>query len=87
MKSSRDVRKNFRIAAKHRRILSLLNVGIVTVVVNHGVVTAQNPSAAPTDDKSIRPFHFNASKEALVDLKRRIAATRWPEKETVTDAT
>ena len=24
--------------------------------------------------------------EALVDLRRRIAATRWPEKETVADA-
>ena len=38
-------------------------------------------------DTSIRPFHFNASDEALADLRRRIAATRWPEKETVADAT
>ena len=38
-------------------------------------------------DVSIRPFHFNASDEALADLRRRIAATRWPEKETVADAT
>jgi len=35
----------------------------------------------------IRPFHVNVSEDALVDMRRRIAATRWPEKETVTDAT
>jgi pimeloyl-ACP methyl ester carboxylesterase len=60
--------------------------GIVIVLVISGVATAQNPSAVPADDKAIRPFHFKAPDVALVDLKRRIAATRWPEKETVTDA-
>jgi len=57
---------------------------------------AQSPSAtsplpakagAATDDKSIRPFHFTASKEALADLRKRVAATRWPEKEAVADTT
>jgi pimeloyl-ACP methyl ester carboxylesterase len=38
------------------------------------------------DDTSIRPFHFNVSDETLADLRRRVAATRWPDKETVTDA-
>ncbi|HEV8378822.1 MAG TPA: epoxide hydrolase [Tepidisphaeraceae bacterium] len=37
------------------------------------------------EDKSVRPFRVNISEEALTDLRRRIAATRWPEKETVTD--
>jgi pimeloyl-ACP methyl ester carboxylesterase len=36
-------------------------------------------------DKSIRPFNVNVSEEALAELRRRIAATRWPEKETVAD--
>lgn len=36
---------------------------------------------------SIRPFQFHASEEALTDLRRRIAATQWPDKETVNDAT
>src|SRR3954463_3201368 len=45
------------------------------------------PSARATaEDKSIRPFRVNISEEALVDLRRRILATQWPEKETVTDA-
>jgi pimeloyl-ACP methyl ester carboxylesterase len=44
-------------------------------------------AATAKDDTSIRPFSADVSDEALADLKRRIAATRWPEKETVTDAT
>ena len=34
----------------------------------------------------IRPFHVDIPDEALQDLRRRIAATNWPEKETVADA-
>src|SRR5207244_4764386 len=33
----------------------------------------------------IRPFHVEVPEEDLVDLRRRIAATRWPERETVAD--
>src|SRR6266487_4089226 len=33
----------------------------------------------------IRPFHVHIPEEKLTDLRRRIAATQWPEKETVAD--
>src|SRR3712207_4632205 len=33
----------------------------------------------------IRPFHVDVPEEELTELRRRIAATRWPEKETVAD--
>jgi pimeloyl-ACP methyl ester carboxylesterase len=42
-------------------------------------------SAAASEPGAIRPFRINVPEEQLVDLKRRIAATRWPDKETVTD--
>ena len=42
---------------------------------------------APTGDISIRPFQFHASDEELADLKRRIEATRWPDRELVEDGT
>jgi pimeloyl-ACP methyl ester carboxylesterase len=45
------------------------------------------PNAMAAEDTSIRPFHFTASEAELVDLRRRVAATKWPERETVTDAT
>ena len=37
------------------------------------------------DDRSIRPYKAQVPQAALEDLRRRIAATRWPEKETVAD--
>src|SRR6186713_3171509 len=40
------------------------------------------PAAA---EPAIRPFEFHASHEDLVDLRRRILATRWPDRETVAD--
>jgi Epoxide hydrolase N terminus len=42
--------------------------------------------SSATDPNAIRPFRFSASQEALDDLRRRIDATKWPERETVTDA-
>ncbi|PLP97251.1 epoxide hydrolase family protein [Cupriavidus pauculus] len=36
-------------------------------------------------DESIRPFHVHVPQAQLDDLRRRIAATRWPDKETVSD--
>ena len=38
------------------------------------------PKAAENED-AILPFHVNVPEEALVDLRRRITATRWPDKE------
>ena len=54
------------------------------------------PMIQPIDDvpvrtsnvrSDIRPFHVSFSEEQLTDLRRRIKATRWPEKETVADDT
>ncbi|MBW4421676.1 MAG: epoxide hydrolase 1 [Myxacorys californica WJT36-NPBG1] len=43
------------------------------------------PATSPTDPTAIRPFRVNMSQEAIAGLRRRITATQWPEKETVTD--
>jgi pimeloyl-ACP methyl ester carboxylesterase len=34
---------------------------------------------------AIRPFRVDMTEDAIADLRRRIAATRWPDKETVSD--
>jgi len=47
-----------------------------------------NPAKTASDgDETIRPFQINFPDSAIVDLRRRIGATRWPERETVADAT
>jgi pimeloyl-ACP methyl ester carboxylesterase len=38
------------------------------------------------EDDVIRPFSVAVSENELVDLRRRIKATKWPDRETVTDA-
>ena len=44
-------------------------------------VTTEKPAAAT----AIRPFHADIPEEELADLRRRLAATRWPDPETVPD--
>jgi pimeloyl-ACP methyl ester carboxylesterase len=41
--------------------------------------------AAAAEDSTIRPFRVSFPDEDLVELRRRIGATRWPERETVDD--
>jgi pimeloyl-ACP methyl ester carboxylesterase len=45
----------------------------------------QRGSKQTSDMNAIRPFHVSFPEEALTDLRRRIVATRWPDKETVGD--
>jgi pimeloyl-ACP methyl ester carboxylesterase len=40
---------------------------------------------AVAENHAIRPFSVHIPDEAITDLRRRIAATRWPDKETVAD--
>jgi pimeloyl-ACP methyl ester carboxylesterase len=59
-----------------------------TMAISHpeGPVVAQaSTRPAATEDKSIRPFKVQIPQAALDDLRRRTAATRWPDKETVAD--
>jgi hypothetical protein len=38
-----------------------------------------------TTNDPVRPFQVHLAEEDLVDLRRRIEATRWPSRELVTD--
>src|SRR5688500_8750002 len=46
--------------------------------------TAVQPRAA-AGDTAIRPFRINIPDQKLTELRRRVRATQWPEKETVAD--
>ena len=50
------------------------------------VATATVAAAAENHGSAIRPFRVSVPEAALVDLRTRITATRWPERETVADA-
>ncbi len=55
-----------------------------------GIAAAGALSLFPTKLRAatgsgVHPFRVHVPDEALVDLRRRLAATRWPDRETVTD--
>jgi len=49
--------------------------------------TRQQSNEQTTDKNAIRPFRVDVPEEELIELRRRIKATRWPDRETVTDET
>jgi pimeloyl-ACP methyl ester carboxylesterase len=69
---------------------SLLGVSAAAGALGLGLsgVATDAPAApvASVSGEALRPFRVSFPDEALVDLRRRIAATRWPTQETVTDA-
>ncbi|XZF15699.1 epoxide hydrolase family protein [Chitinophagaceae bacterium MMS25-I14] len=57
--------------------------GALNLLTPSGV--AQTVPAAASAAEAIRPFHVNVPEAALTDLRQRVQATRWPDKETVND--
>ena len=50
------------------------------------IMTTTSATQPQTDKTSIRPFQFKFSDAELADLRRRVNATKWPEREQVADA-
>jgi hypothetical protein len=68
----------------HGHDVQTRRLGFVTVTEprrRHVSVRTEKPAGVT----AIRPFHVDTANEVLDDLRRRIAATKWPEKETVPD--
>ncbi len=50
-----------------------------------GLLLAAPCAAQPAADEAVRPFRVRVPEADLADLRRRLAATRWPDRETVPD--
>jgi pimeloyl-ACP methyl ester carboxylesterase len=61
----------------------------MSLVLPAAVLGQQSPQAgtqtAAREESKIRPFRVKVPEKALVDLRRRLAATRWPTRELVKD--
>src|SRR5882672_10440264 len=68
---------------KQFELILLIAIATATtpVLADNGLESAHVAEQA----NAIRPFQVHVPDEALTDLRRRITATRWPEKETVSD--
>src|SRR5688500_18044836 len=69
--------KTFMTPTRRELLATAAAVGALTVLPASLGAVAKNDS--------IRPFKANVPEKELTELRRRIAATRWPEKETVLD--
>ncbi|MGY4313582.1 epoxide hydrolase family protein [Bradyrhizobium sp. JR3.5] len=58
--------------------IGIASAGAASLLSVHPVLAAKG--------EDIRPFHVSIPKDALDDLRRRLAVTRWPDRETVADA-
>jgi len=68
------------------RVIRCPNKGNDVTADTEAVAVAQAPAARQAaEDASIRPFTVHVPEAKLQDLRRRIATTQWPEKETVAD--
>jgi pimeloyl-ACP methyl ester carboxylesterase len=65
-------------------VLALSTTGSIASAVGHSVVSV-SAGAASSGDTSLRPFKVTTSEKALTDLRRRLTAMNWPERETVAD--
>ena len=68
-----------------RELLAGAAMGLAAAGVASAFTVHPAPAATNATDDAIRPFRIAVPKEALSDLRRRLSATRWPEKETVDD--
>jgi pimeloyl-ACP methyl ester carboxylesterase len=48
-------------------------------------LATESPNSTPSGPGAIRPFRVEVAQADIDDLRRRLQATRWPEKETVAD--
>lgn len=75
---------------KRRRFLVtvLMIIGAIGLVMSGSAITPYGKVEAAdtsTNGSEIRPFRVKVPQTALVDLRRRLANTRWPDAETVAD--
>jgi len=72
----------------HRRQSFTARTAIASLALATATIPAMAGEAATSKENAdaIRPFHINVPKAKLTDLRKRINATKWPERELVTDA-
>ena len=68
------------LSAPTRRLLALSALALAIAI-----LAGRSTPVSAASDTAIRPFQVHVPEAALVDLRRRIAATRWPDRETVND--
>src|SRR6267154_1164474 len=74
------------VAPSRRGLLALAAGAVLSPAIGPSEALAQ-PTAfqLPKATESVEPFKVSVPQSAIDDLKRRLASTRWPERETIGD--
>lgn len=72
------------IQTNKRSIANIFAVGAFILLTTTGFAQ-KNVEKSKTNSEAIRPYHISISEKAITELRERVNATRWPQKETVTD--
>src|SRR6188768_2863467 len=70
---------------RFEQLIRATTIGVIAMVTVTSPTLSSTPAAAGNNDAAIRPFRVSIPEKELVELRRRIAATRWPTKELVGD--
>src|SRR5690349_2145952 len=82
--ASLNSRRQFMRAAAATGIAGIFPASLGSLTAQGSTVKAAQ-LVLPTATKDVTPFKVHVPQEALNDLRRRLASTRWPERETVGD--
>jgi len=81
--NTNPTRRSFIAGSAAAGALGLFLLGTPGYAQAHGNSLLSTHTRATAGDTAIRPFRVNVPEADLVDLRQRIADTRWPDKETV----
>ncbi|MCD0470382.1 epoxide hydrolase family protein [Flavobacterium sp. JAS] len=72
------------IQTNKRSIANIFAVGAFMLLTTTGFAQ-KNLEKSKINSEAIRPYHISISEKAITELRERVNATRWPQKETVKD--
>ena len=70
---------------RFEQLIHAIRIGVIAMATVTSPALSSTPTAAENNDTAIRPFRVTIPEKQLVELRKRIAAARWPSKELVGD--
>jgi pimeloyl-ACP methyl ester carboxylesterase len=70
---------------RFKQLTRAIRIGVIAMASVTSLTLSSTLAAGENNDTAIRPFRVTIPENELVELRRRIAATRWPTKELVGD--
>src|SRR5262245_40613972 len=74
-----------RFVAATAAVAAGVNLGLLGLPTRTTAMTDVMELETAIEGETIRPFHYEASDADLADLRQRVKAARWPDRELVTD--